>query len=289
MVVIVLEKCPPALRGDLTKWLQEASVGVYVGQLSARVRDELWKRVCNEAKSGRATMVFSARNEQRYQIRVHNTCWEPADYDGLTLMMHPSAEHMRTVATKRIGSAGNRRHGARRLRCASQQEPSQYVVVDVETTGLDPQVDRIIEIGALKVVNGEEKEAYQRIVKSGMPISDSIARLTGITDDLVESEGTSPADALAGLYDYVGYYPIVSHNAPFDISFIDTLCDYLDVEKLDNRIIDTLELARKKVPKASSYRLGDIAAQLGVKVNGRHRVIDDCLTTRALFLKLIER
>ncbi len=288
MVVIVLEKCPPALRGDLTKWLQEASVGVYVGQLSARVRDELWKRVCSEAKSGRATMIFSARNEQHYQIRVHNTCWEPVDYDGLTLMMRPSAERMRAMPAKRIGRLGAGRVSYRPRR-ASQQEPSQYVVIDVETTGLDPHVDRIIEIGALKVVNGEQKEVYQRIVKSGVPIPSSIVRLTGITDELVESEGVSPAEALAGLYDYVGYYPIVSHNASFDISFIDELCDYLDVEKLDNRIIDTLELARKEVPKAPSYRLGDIAMQLGVEVKGRHRAVDDCLTTRALFLKLIEK
>ena len=64
MVVITLEKCPLALRGDLTKWLQEISLGVYVGQVSARVRDKLWQRVCEESKNGRATMVYSARNEQ---------------------------------------------------------------------------------------------------------------------------------------------------------------------------------------------------------------------------------
>lgn len=66
MVVVVLEKCPLALRDDLTKWLQEISLGVYVGRVSARVRDELWKRICEECKGGRATMVFSARNEQHF-------------------------------------------------------------------------------------------------------------------------------------------------------------------------------------------------------------------------------
>lgn len=58
MIVVVLEKCPLALRGDLTKWLQEISLGVYVGRVSARVRDELWNRICKECKTGRATMVF---------------------------------------------------------------------------------------------------------------------------------------------------------------------------------------------------------------------------------------
>lgn len=73
MIVVVLEKCPLALRGDLTKWLQEISLGVYVGRVSARVRDELWNRICKECKTGRATMVFSARNEQHLNYRVHNT------------------------------------------------------------------------------------------------------------------------------------------------------------------------------------------------------------------------
>lgn len=82
MVVVVLEKCPLSLRGDLSKWLQEISPGVYAGHVSARVRDKLWERVCEEAKSGRATMVFSARNEQHMDFRVHNTLWEPIDFDG---------------------------------------------------------------------------------------------------------------------------------------------------------------------------------------------------------------
>ncbi|MBM7000854.1 type I-E CRISPR-associated endoribonuclease Cas2 [bacterium] len=289
MVVIVLEKCPAALRGDLTKWLQEASVGVYVGHVSARVRDELWDRVCSEAKSGRATMVFSARNEQRYEIRVHNTCWEPVDFDGLTLMMRPSVERVQAMAAARTGCANIRVRGHHRSRRASQEEPGQYVIVDVETTGLDPRVDQIIEIGAIKVINGEMQEAFQKFVKPDAPIPDSIVRLTGITNELIDSEGVSPAEALVGLYDYVGFCPIVAHNASFDISFIDALCERLDVENLDNRIIDTLDLARKRVPNASSYKLGDIAAQLGVAVEGGHRAVEDCLTTRALFLKLIEK
>ena len=82
MIVIILNNCPPALRGDLTKWLQEVNTGVYVGQVSARVRDELWARVQGNVKSGRATMVFNTNNEQGMDFRVHNTSWEPIDFDG---------------------------------------------------------------------------------------------------------------------------------------------------------------------------------------------------------------
>ena len=73
MVVITLTDCPPALRGDLTKWLFEINVGVYVGQVSARVRDELWKRIIDNVKVGRVTMVYQTNNEQRIGFRVHNS------------------------------------------------------------------------------------------------------------------------------------------------------------------------------------------------------------------------
>ena len=86
MTVIVLSDCPPKLRGDLTKWLLEISTGVYVGKVSARVRDELWLRVCDNLKSGRASMVYSTNNEQGMDFRVHNSIWEPVDYDGIKLV-----------------------------------------------------------------------------------------------------------------------------------------------------------------------------------------------------------
>ena len=91
MIVVTLTDCPPALRGDLTKWLLEINTGVYVGQLNARVRDELWKRICAHLPKGRATMVYSANNEQRMEFRVHNTVWQPVDFEGLTLMLRPAA------------------------------------------------------------------------------------------------------------------------------------------------------------------------------------------------------
>lgn len=81
--------CPPRLRGDLSKWLQEVNTGVYVGNVNARVRDAIWERVCENLKNGRATMVFSANNEQRMDFRVHNTSWKPVDYEGIQLIRRP--------------------------------------------------------------------------------------------------------------------------------------------------------------------------------------------------------
>ncbi|HIR87109.1 MAG TPA: type I-E CRISPR-associated endoribonuclease Cas2, partial [Candidatus Limivicinus faecipullorum] len=89
MVVIVLTDCPPKLRGDLSKWLFEINTGVYVGRVSARVRELLWERICENLNKGQATMVYPAAVEQRMEFRVHNTSWTIADYDGLKLMRRP--------------------------------------------------------------------------------------------------------------------------------------------------------------------------------------------------------
>ena len=89
MIVLTLTDCPPRLRGDLSKWLCEINTGVYVGTVSARVREALWNRVCDNLKNGRATLVYTAGGEQGMTFRVHNSAWTPVDFDGITLMRRP--------------------------------------------------------------------------------------------------------------------------------------------------------------------------------------------------------
>ena len=84
-----MTNCPPKLRGDLSKWLCEINTGVYVGNVSSRVRDALWERVCQNLKNGQATMVFTTAGEQRMDFRTHNTTWEMVDFDGIKLMRRP--------------------------------------------------------------------------------------------------------------------------------------------------------------------------------------------------------
>lgn len=89
MVVMVLTACPPGARGDLTRWLLEIAPGVFVGRLSARVREQLWQRVCSFVKTGRAIMVYSVRNEQHLEFEVFQPDWVPVDCDGLKLIKRP--------------------------------------------------------------------------------------------------------------------------------------------------------------------------------------------------------
>lgn len=91
MTVIVLTAVPDGLRGHLTKWMMEVAPGVFVGQINARIREGLWRIVQEMIGSGRALMVFSARNEQGMEIRNLGHSWEPIDFDGITLMRRPSA------------------------------------------------------------------------------------------------------------------------------------------------------------------------------------------------------
>ena len=290
MLVITLEKCPLALRGDLTKWLQEISLGVYVGQVSARVRDKLWERVCEESKSGRATMVYSAHNEQHLSFKVHNTTWEPVDFDGLKLIMRPSAARTRKLSKKRTGWSDASQRTARQKRGAGRciAEPAEYTVIDIETTGLDPSKDEIIELAALKVVDGCETERFQQFVAIEGELRPSISDLTGLTSDVLTCEGKRLDEVLDAFLSFVGTSLVVSHNAEFDCAFIQAACEKCDFDDFDNESMDTLALAREKIPNATSYRLEALAKLLHLDNEKSHRAQPDCVTDRQLFLKLIE-
>ena len=90
MIVVVLTVSPPKLRGHLTRWLFEISPGVYVGKVSARIRELLWEQILDNPGNGRADMVYPSDNEQGMQFRVHGQEWQPVDYDGLQLIMRPN-------------------------------------------------------------------------------------------------------------------------------------------------------------------------------------------------------
>jgi CRISPR-associated protein Cas2 len=90
MTIIVVAACPVGLRGHLTRWLLEIAPGVFVGKITARVRERMWERVTDMAKTGRAIMVHSANNEQGLAFKVHNHDWIPVDHEGINLILRPT-------------------------------------------------------------------------------------------------------------------------------------------------------------------------------------------------------
>jgi CRISPR-associated protein Cas2 len=90
MIVIILERVSPGLRGELTRWLLELRAGVFVGRLSAMVRDRLWERVCAKTRTGAAILVQRADNEQGFSIRMWGLASRATeDFEGLTLIRVP--------------------------------------------------------------------------------------------------------------------------------------------------------------------------------------------------------
>jgi len=292
MLVITLTDCPASLKGDLSKWMQEISTGVYVGQVGARVRDELWNRVKANVNKGRSTMVYSANNEQRMDFRVHNSHWEPIDFDGLKLMMRPSAARMKTMCVARTGySKAAKIHMARQMSARHPSSPlpqEPFVVIDVETTGLSAESDEIIEIGALKTDGAKTIAKFHALVKPGAALPAAIIQLTGITDALLAREGQPLEQALLAFLEFTGELPIVSHNAGFDFSFLRSACARCGLPLLSNRIIDTLALARRWVRDAQNYKLTTLLEHLHIPCENAHRSREDCANTLRLYLKLIE-
>ena len=114
MTVIILTACPAGLRGHLTQWLLELSAGVYVGHISARVRNRLWFRVLELAGPGRALMVFQTKGEQRLSFKVRDHHWTPVDVDGVTLIRRPSQPVFNAAMPAGWSKAARRRRFAGR-------------------------------------------------------------------------------------------------------------------------------------------------------------------------------
>ena len=299
MLVVTLTDCPPALRGDLTKWLLEIDTGVYVGRVSARVRDQIWDRIKNNAKSGRATMVFNTNNEQGMDFRIHNNAWEPIDFDGLKLILRPSparlVKRQNKITLKNGFSNASKYHmikkmqGKQRIDKTNNESTDEYIVIDIETTGLSPVKDEIIEIAAVVVINGEVHDTFQTLIKSTQPVPPEIEKLTGITTDMLLQNGKLLKNAMPEFLSFIGNRRIVAHNVIFDIKFLNAACDKCILPKIANQIIDTLKLSRNVLLGLQNYKLSSLLDHFGIISETEHRSLDDCLATHQLYLKLIEK
>ena len=290
MIVITLTDCPLALRGDLTKWLQEINTGVYVGQVNARVREELWYRVTEHAKNGRATMVYSTQNEQRLDFRVHNTTWEPINFDGLKLMLRPSPARIQKLVDQRLGYSNIAKiRKAKQMTLKKSQEKKtlkNYLVVDVETTGLLATEHEIIEIGALKIRDGEIEETFQALVKAKGKVPKAIEALTGITNEMIEQDGKDLEVVLSEFLKFAGDMTVVSHNGDFDYSFLRAACKRFKLTLFSNKCVDTLKIARRLKMDIKNYKLTTLLKYFGIEMLSTHRSIEDCKTTFQLYEKL---
>lgn len=158
-----------------------------------------------------------------------------------------------------------------------------YVALDLETTGLNPEHDAIIEIGVVKFREERVLDTWSSLVNPWRPIPYRIQQLTGITQEEVDA-APSFSSVMGTLLSFVKDYPIVGHSVSFDLNFLNHQGLFLG-----NPAIDTFELASILLPHAARYSLEKLAEALHIHFPTRHRALEDALATKDLFLALVEQ
>ena len=167
-----------------------------------------------------------------------------------------------------------------------QSLDEKYVVFDIETTGFSPVTNRIIEIGAVKVENGEITERFSTFVNPQVPIPFHIEKLTSINDSMVMD--ADPIEVvLPRFLEFVGDAILVAHNANFDVSFIKENAKRQRIP-VDFTYVDTVGIARALLTGQSKYTLDAVAKTLGISLENHHRAVDDAECTAEIFVKFIE-
>lgn len=161
-----------------------------------------------------------------------------------------------------------------------------YVVFDIETTGFGPVNDRIIEIGAVKVVEGKIVDKYSTFINPDIPIPFRIEQLTGINDSMVINYPM--IDVI--LPDFLKFCEgciLVAHNASFDVGFIQKKAEQLGIAT-EFTVVDTVAMARVLLPELNRFKLNVVAKALGISLENHHRAVDDAGATAEIFMKFIE-
>lgn len=156
-----------------------------------------------------------------------------------------------------------------------------YVVFDLETSGLNPHKDKIIEIGAVKYINNEKVEEFNYLIDPKINISEIITKVTGLTDEDLKGQ-KSIEEVLPMFLNFIGDLPIIGHNVRFDYDFIESNINRLNLKHLKNKIIDTLFLSRITIYDSENHRLETLKKYLNLDYNS-HRAVDDCYTCNALY------
>lgn len=160
-----------------------------------------------------------------------------------------------------------------------------YVCLDLETTGLDPKVDKIIEIGAVRVENGEIVDTFQSFVNPGRMLSEKITELTGISDEDLKN-APSIEEVLPKFLEFSGDLCLLGHSVLFDYSFIKKAFVNMDGKnKYEKEGIDTLKISRKHLASLESRRLSYLCAYYKIEQKA-HRALEDAIATHKLYWKL---
>lgn len=163
---------------------------------------------------------------------------------------------------------------------------SDYVVFDLETTGISPKTDEVIEISAIKVINGKVVDEFTSLVNPGRSIPSAASNVNGIYDYMVK-DCPPFEEVLKSFDDFIGDMVLIGHNIySFDLKFL-----YRDARKYWGKIfvndfVDTLHYSRCVLPKLAHHRLVDLAEYYNISSEGAHRALNDCRMNQLVYEKL---
>ena len=160
-----------------------------------------------------------------------------------------------------------------------------FVVLDVETTGLNTHADEIIEIGAVRVENGVEVAEFSELIDPGRPVPDKVVEITGITSAMLRGKRTL-MEAMPDFARFCDGAVLVAHNAPFDIAFFRRAFKQAGLP-FAFTIVDTLALVRNQYPHNKSHKLGVMCKRLSISLLNAHRAVHDARATSLLLLKVL--
>jgi DNA polymerase III epsilon subunit len=164
---------------------------------------------------------------------------------------------------------------------------SPFVVIDVETTGLEPERERVCEVGAIRLVGGKEEKRFHSLVQPRHPISEGARAKHGISDEMLQ--GAPTFDKIApDLRQFMSGSILVAQNAEFDLAFLNAEFVRAGMTKLALPALDTILLARKVKPGLPTYNLDTLAVHFKVSFKERHRSLGDCEVTGHIFWQCVE-
>jgi DNA polymerase-3 subunit epsilon len=165
-----------------------------------------------------------------------------------------------------------------------------FVIVDLETTGWEPEEAAITEIGAVLVCGGRVRAQFSSLVNAGGAIPEQVATLTGINDAMVAS-APPLATVLTGFLSFARGSVLAAHNAPFDVAFLTAACQACDLPWPQFQVLDTVDLAHRVLgeEEVADCKLATLAAHFDTRVKPRHRALPDALATADVLTALLRR